>query len=195
MICSKCGDDNSADNRFCGGCGASLSTSEPNVIDFASSEPAGSGNIEATPDNATAVRQSHWAYLWPAVPWLVLFGVSIGVDFFTFGTLPAVIAIIFVGSRYLSYRRTVYILGETNIIIQQGTFMGQNVIDLEISDLNEVLIQPGMFGRSLGYARVNLQLRDGQLVFLHYVPSSSPLVDHLQQRMDPPLPVEDEPNQ
>lgn len=195
MICSNCGVDNPADNSFCGGCGASLSMPDPDVIDLPSSELSdSSNNVETTPANAIAVRQSHWAYIWPAVPWLVLFGISLAIDFFTFGTLPAVIAIIFVGSRYLSYRRTVYLLGETNLIIHQGTFMGQNVIDVPISDLNDVLIQHGMFGRSLGYARVNLQLRDGQLVFLHYVPSGSPLVEHLEQRMDPPLLLEDESN-
>ena len=86
------------------------------------------------PDDAVAVRQSNWAWMWTALPWLVLFGVSIAIDFITFGILPMVFAAVFIVPRYLSFRRTAYILTERSVIIQQGSFTGHHRIDLPIAD-------------------------------------------------------------
>ena len=185
--CPTCGNDNTEDALLCGGCGASLSASPvtgstPQDMDAERQEDT---SPVAIPDDAIVIRQSNWAYLLPAVPWLVLFGVSLAFDFFTFGILPAIFATYFIGSRYLSIRRTAYILTDGYVIIQQGSLMGQNRIDLSFADLDHVLVQPGMFGRSLGYTRVSLQLKEGRMVFLHYVPLASPLLEYLQERMNP----------
>ena len=137
------------------------------------------------PDDAIFVRQSNWAWMWAAAPWLVLFGVSIAIDFITFGILPIVFAAVFIVPRYLSFRRTAYILTERSVIIQQGSFTAHHRIDLPIADLNDVLVQPGTFGGVLGYAGVNLQLKDGRMAFLRYVPLASPLVAHVRERMNP----------
>ena len=130
------------------------------------------------PEDAIVVRQSHWAYMLHTVPWLILFGVSLTVDFFTFGLLPAVFATYLIGSRYLGFRKTAYILTDRHIIIQQGSIMGQNRIDLPFDDLDGVSVRPGRLGTFLGYTRVELQLKDGQMVLLRYVPLTSPLLDH-----------------
>ena len=132
----------------------------------------------AIPEDAVVVRQSNWAYMLHAVPWLVSFWISLAFDFFTFGIIPAVFAIYFIGSRYLSFRRTAYTLTDSHVIIQQGSLMGQSRIDVSLADLSEVLIHPGTLGRSLGYTRVSLQLKDGQMALLHYVPLTSPLLEH-----------------
>lgn len=136
------------------------------------------------PDDAVVVRQSNWAWMWAAAPWVVLFGVSIAIDFITFGILPLVFAAVFIVPRYLSFRRTAYILTERYVIIQQGALMGQHRIDLPIADLNDVLVRPGTFGGVLGYTGVNLQLKDGRMAFLRYVPVASPLVEHVRARMN-----------
>ena len=182
MKCPSCGRDNTDDAQFCGGCGAPLSASPvdgstPQEMDAEGQEGA---RPVAIPDDATIVRQSNWAYVVPIVPWLVLFGASFLFDFFTFGILPAVFAAFVIGSRYLSFRRTAYILTDRYVIIQQGSLMGQTRIDLSFSDLNDVLVQPGTLGRSLGYTRVSLKLKDGRMVLLHYVPLASPLLKRLQ---------------
>ena len=182
MKCPNCGRDNSDDAKFCGECGASLSASPvtdstPQEMDAEWQEGA---RPVAIPDDAVVVRQSNWAYVLPTVPWLVLFGVSLLFDFFTFGVLPAVFAAFVIGSRYLSYRRTAYILTDSYLIIQQGSLMGQVRIDLSLADLDDVLVQPGSLGRSLGYTRVSLNLKDGRMVLLHYVPLASPLLERLR---------------
>ena len=187
MNCPACDTDNPEDVQFCGGCGATLSASPvsgstPQEMDTGGQEDTSPVGI---PDDAVIVRQSNWAYMLHTVPWLVFFGASLTIDFLTFGILPAVFATFFIGSRYLSFRRTAYILTNRYVVIQQGSLMGQSRIDVSLADLSDVLVQPGTLGRYLGYTRVSLQLKDGQMALLHYVPLESPFLEHLRERMNP----------
>ena len=127
-----------------------------------------------------------------AVPWLGFFGLSFTFGFLTFGVFPAVIAICVIGSRYLAFRRTAYILTEKHLVIFQGSLMGQNRIDVPFANLINILVQPGMLGGLLGYTGVGLQLEDQRVTLLHYVPIASPLMEHLRARMNPDSPHEDE---
>jgi len=144
------------------------------------------------PEDAIIVLQSRWAYMLHTVPWLVLLGGSFTFDFLTFGILPAVIAICAIGYRYLVFRRTAYILTDKHLVIFQGSLIGQKRIDVPFADLNNVQVQPGMFGRSLGYTGVILQLMDQRVSLLHYVPVASPLLEYLRARMNPDSLHEDE---
>jgi len=187
MKCPTCGNDNPENAQFCGGCGATLSASPvsgstPQEMDTGGQEDTSPVGI---PDDALIVRQSNWAYMLHTVPWLVLFGASLTFDFLTFGILPAVLATCFIGYRYLSFRRTAYILTNRYVVIQQGSLRGQSRIDVSLADLSDVLVQPGTLGRYLGYTRVSLQLKDGQMALLHYVPLESPFLEHLRERMNP----------
>ena len=180
MRCPTCNDDNRDDAEVCGGCGASLSappvtSPTPQEIDNEEQE----GVLPVTiPEDAIVIRQSSWAYMLHAIPWLILFGVSLSVDFFTFGILPAALATYLIGSRYMSFRKTVYILTDRHIIIKQGSMMSQDRIDLSFDDLDNVFVRPGSLGVFLKYTRVELQLKDGQMALLQYVPLASPLLEH-----------------
>lgn len=137
------------------------------------------------PDDAFVIRQSNWAWIWAALPWLVIFGTSIVIDFITFGILPMAFAAIIIVPRYLSFRRTAYILTEKHVIIQQGSLTGHRRFDLPLANLKNVLIQPGTFGGVLGYTGVGLQLKDGQIALLRYVPFALPLIEHVRARRNP----------
>ena len=132
------------------------------------------------PEDAVTVRQSNWAWLWAVVPWFIFFWVATFVDFLTFGLFPLVLALIVIVPRYLSFRKTLYILTETHVIIQQGSLMGQHRVNIPTSDVTQVRIDPGMFGRTLGYTGINLELKEGRVAFLRYIPIGSPLVTHFQ---------------
>ena len=180
MRCPTCGDDIRDDAEVCGGCGTSLSappvtSPTPQEIDAAGQE--GVRHV-AIPEDAIVVRQSNWAYMLHTIPWLILFGASLSVDFFTFGILPALLATYLIGSRYMSFRKTVYILTDRHVIIKQGSMMSQDRIDLPFDDLDDVFVRPGRLGVFLRYTRVELQLKDGQMVLLTYVPLESPLLEH-----------------
>jgi hypothetical protein len=194
MECPRCDSDNQEDSRFCKQCGtpfsvpqATISTPQEMVADV-QEEPS----LATIPEDAIIALQSRWAYMLHTIPFLALFGVSLIFDFLTLGILPTLIAIYIIGSRYLSFRRTAYILTDNHLVIFQGSLMGRKRIDVPLADLNNVQFQPGMFGRSLGYTGVILQLMDQQVSLLHYVPVASPLLEYLQARMNPNALHEDE---
>ena len=185
MKCIKCGSENPRDSQFCGKCGESVNP--PNETGSTSQEMdaeiEGVNHPTPIPKDSIVARQSNWAYMLPAMPWLALFVVSQVFGFFTFGILPTIFAAYIIGSRYLSFRRTVYILTDSYVIILQGSLMSQNRIDISFSDISGVLVQPGTFGKFLGYTRVRFQLKNDKLVFLQYISISSPFLHHLRKHL------------
>ena len=143
------------------------------------------------PDDAIIVRQSAWAWLWSVVPWAVFAAVSMYFDQITFVGLPLILAVVIVVPRYLSSRKTAYILTDEHVVVLRGSLTGQQRYDLPISQIGDVRVHPGFFGRSLGYAAVYLALREGGVAVLHHVPDQSPLVEHVRARIDPSAPPED----
>ena len=197
MKCLTCGDDNPVEAQVCRRCGTPFSvpqvtSSTPQEMDTKVQEEPSPATI---PEDAIIVLQSQWSYMLHTVPWLGFFGVSFTFDFLTFGIVPTVMAICVIGHRYLVFRRTAYILTEKHLVIFQGSLMGRNRIDVPFADLNNILVQPGMFGGVLGYTGVGLQLVGQQVASLDYVPIGSPLLEHLRARMNPDSPHEEEPGE
>lgn len=133
------------------------------------------------PEDATVVRQSQWSWLLFVVPWGLLAVVAAFIDAVSFGIFPAILAAIVVVPRYITYRSTAYILAPGLVAVQRGNQRS----DLPISEVAGLRVDPGIFGRSLGYATVHLTLRDGRNASLSYVPQRAPLVSHVQAYMDP----------
>jgi hypothetical protein len=187
MECPRCYSDNKEDSRFCSRCGTPFSAPQvtsptPPEMDTKVQEEPSPAII---PEDAIIVLQSRWAYMSHTIPLLVFFGVSLFVDFLTLGILPLGIGLYFIGSRYLSFRRTAYILTDEHLVIFQGSLMGQKRFDVPFADLINVQFQPGMFGRALGYTGVIVQLIDQRVSLLHYVPVASPLLEYLRARINP----------
>ena len=106
-------------------------------------------------------------------------------DFISFGILPVIFVAIVVVPRYLRWKRTAYILTDEHIIVLIGGLRGSQRFDLLISDLQDVVVKPGLFGGMLGYGNVILTLGDGRMVALGHVPNSAPLTEHVQSRIVP----------
>ncbi|MQF69156.1 PH domain-containing protein [SAR202 cluster bacterium AD-804-J14_MRT_500m] len=166
-----------------------VTSSTPQEMDTKMQEDSSPATI---PTDAIIVRQSRWAYMLYAIPALAFFGVISMVDFITFSFLPFMIASYFIVSRYLSFRRTAYILTDKHLVIFQGSLVGRKRFDIPFADLNYVQAQPGIFGSRLEYTGVILQLTDQRVFLLHYVPVGSPLLEYLRARMNPDSPHEDE---
>ena len=194
MECPRCDSDNQEDSQFCRQCGTPFSvpqitSSTPREMDTKVQEEPSPATI---PEDAIIVLQSRWAYMLHSIPLSAFFGVSLILDFLTLGILPTLVAIYIIGSRYLSFRRTAYILTDKHLVIFQVSLVGRKRIDVPFADLRNVLVQPGMFGRRLGYTGVILQLMDLRVSLLHYVPVESPLLEYLRARMNPDSLHEDE---
>ena len=167
MKCPTCGDDNPVGASFCRRCGTRFSatqvtSSTPQDMDATVQEAPSPVTI---PEDAITVLQSRWAYMIHTVPWLCFFVGAFAFDFLTFGIFPAVAVICVIGSRYLVFRRTAYILTEKHLVIFQGSLMGQNRIDVPFADLNNILVQPGMFGGIPGIYRRGIAVGGPASVF------------------------------
>ena len=184
MKCIKCESEKPPHSPLCGKCGDPMNP--PNETDSMSldmdAEIEDVNHTTPIPKESIETRQSNWAYMLPAIPWLGLLIVSMVFEFFTFGVLPTIFATYIIGSRYLSFRKTVYILTDRYVIIIKGSLTSQNRIDISFSDISGVLVQPGTFGKFLGYTRVRFQLKNDKLVFLQYISLSSPFLHHLRKR-------------
>jgi len=144
------------------------------------------------PDDATIVRQSSWAWIWPVAPWVILAAFSVFIDQITFIGLPLILAVAFVLPRYVSWRKTAYILTDEYLIVVKGAFGRSQRFDIPISQISGVQVRPGFFGRSLGYASVLLTIKDQGVAGLSYTPERSALVEHIQARIDTSSPPEGE---
>ena len=142
------------------------------------------------PEDAVVVRQSNWAWLWAAAPWVLFFGLSVNFDFISFGIFPMVLAAIVIVPRYLGFRNTAYILSNSHLIIMQGTIKGSHRIDVSLDLLKDVAVQHGMFGRSLGYTGMTLQLKDERIAYLRYVPVRSDFLRQFQTVVTSMMPEE-----
>jgi membrane protein YdbS with pleckstrin-like domain len=134
-------------------------------------------------DDDIIVTQTNWAWIWATVPWFILFGVSFLFDALTFGILPVVLAAAVIVPRYVSFRKTCYILTKTHVVLVQGSLIGKRRIDLSFSEMERADLSPGPFGNSLGYAKVDILLKDGRIAALYHVPITSPLFGYVQEQI------------
>ena len=137
------------------------------------------------PEDATVIKPSGWAWILPALPWIILLAASMAFDFISFGALPAIFMAIVVVPRYLRWKGTAYILTDKHIIIQIGGLRGSQQFDLLISGIQDVLVKPGLLGGLLGYRNVNLTLDDDRIVVLPHVPDNAPLAAYVESRIAP----------
>ncbi|MFC1935773.1 PH domain-containing protein [Chloroflexota bacterium] len=117
-------------------------------------------------------------------PWAILASVSFFIDQITFIGLPLILAVVFILPRYVSWRKTAYILTDEYLVVVQGAFTKSQRFDLPISQISDIQVRPGFFGRSLGYASVLLTIKDRGVIGLSYTPERSALVEHIQARID-----------
>ena len=107
------------------------------------------------PEDAVIIKQSIWAWLLISMPWILFFLISLAVDFLSFGILPMILAAAMIVPRYISSKKTSYILIENYIIVDQG----RGRIEIAINDIEFVTLKYGMFGRTLGYTNFLLTLK------------------------------------
>ena len=144
------------------------------------------------PADAIIVRQSNWAWIWSVAPWAILAAVSAFIDQITFVGLPLILAVVFILPRYMSVRKTAYILTDEYLVVVKGAFVRSQRFDIPISQIRGIQVRPGFFGRSLGYTSVLLTIKDQGVAGLAYIPERSALVEHIQARIDTSSPPESE---
>ena len=123
------------------------------------------------PEDAVVVKQVKYAWLWSALPWLIILGVVYYTDFLIEPVpwLGALITVIILLPRYLSWRRTVYYLTEDSLIYQRGSLTGFQRYKIPWTNLKDAQPKYGSFGKSLGYQTVELVMMDDKAARLPYI--------------------------
>ena len=167
--------------------------------DESRSEPAEFDPGDRIPEDGLVIKQVQWAWVWSSIPWLILafvLAVYPGLD----EILLTLFIVVIVVPRYFRWRRTEYVLTRDTLFYQQGGVAGIQKYEVPISTLRDVRSRFGMFGKSLGYQKVDVMLDNGAVASLQYVPALHDLGSLIQGLIDanPPTdestePAEDEP--
>jgi hypothetical protein len=124
------------------------------------------------------IKPSHWYWIWPSVPWLALVIMSTILDL-AIGSLPIILAAMFVLPRYLGWKKASYVLYPNYLLIIKGS--GKNKVqELPLQEISRVWATPGFFGEKLRYTSVHLARADGATATLTYVPKQIFLENQIQ---------------
>lgn len=135
------------------------------------------------PENAVVVTQASWAWLWSSAPWLIVVGILSMLSLEPI--FASIIVLIIIVPRFLTCRRTAYIVTDDAIIYQRGGFTGSRQYSIPLARLVSVRSRDGMFGRGLGYQAVDIVLDNQASASLTYVPTPAGLEDVIRERMKP----------
>ena len=161
------------------------------------SENTNTDTTKEIPEEAIWVRQVQYAWLWSSMPWLVILAVLYYTDILIEGIpiLGAIVSVVIMVPRYLSWRRTAYVITEEDFIYIRGTITGTQKYHIPISDLDNVSVRYGFFGKSLGYMTIDLTLQNSTVASLKYVPIRSEFPEQMQSRIGKTKQESEQPNE
>ncbi len=147
------------------------------------------GEVSSIPENVTVFHQTHWAWLLPSSIWIVLLLAVIIYDFISMGFIPLLMAVAIVVPRYLRWKQTKYYLSEEALYI---TMVGLPLIQkkrifmLSFADIADMNLKYGTFGKTLGYAEVQVVVQNQQPIKLPYIGNYQDFMSYIESRTDLP---------
>ena len=127
------------------------------------------------------IKQSPWAWIWGGAPWIVLaiwfwFGSgSTGMTIFA-----VVLGIAVTAPRYISWRKTLYVINESSVTYQRGSIGPTQTVELPAEQFQRITDNPGMFGKFLGYTTVSIRLKgESNLMRLSHIPTAANMTQKL----------------
>ena len=145
--------------------------------------------VTAIPEEAITFDQTHWAWLLPSSIWIILLSAVVIYDFISMGFIPLLMAIAIVVPRYLRWKQTKYYLSDKALYI---TMVGLPIIQkrrifmLPFEDMATLNLKYGTFGKTLGYAEVQVVFHDQRIAKLSYINDYSNFTAHIEERTDLP---------
>ena len=97
------------------------------------------------------------------------------------------IALVIMVPRYISWRRTRFTLANEVLLYQRGGLMGSQEIPISYSDMVDVRVRYGLFGRSLNYKSVDIMLADNRIANMGYIPIGSDLDEKVRDKIADPV--------
>lgn len=135
------------------------------------------------PPGATEIRQTKWAWIWSAIPWIVV-SILFGLDNPSLALFPIGLGIAVSVPRYIGWRKTAYYVTHNSIIYQRGQLGTTQTYELPAEHFQRVVERPGMFGRLLGYHAVDIRMKESGRVSLSWVPATAGLTERVIRMRD-----------
>lgn len=162
-------------------------TIDTDPTDDKDSPSANITEVGSIPENVIVFHQTHWAWLLPSSIWIVLLLAVIVYDFISMGFIPILMAVAIVVPRYLRWKQTKYYLSEDALYI---TMVGLPLIQkkrifmLPFTDMADMNLKYGTFGKTLGYAEVQVVFEDQRVAKLSYIGNYQDFISHIESRTD-----------
>lgn len=132
------------------------------------------------------IKQSPWAWIWGGAPWIVLaiwfwFGSqSTGMTIFA-----VVLGVAVTAPRYISWRKTLYVINESSVTYQKGSIGPTQTVELPAEQFQRITDNPGMFGKFLGYTTVSMRLKgESNYMRLSHIPTAANMTQKLIKMRD-----------
>ncbi len=132
------------------------------------------------------IKQSPWAWIWGGLPWVIL-----GIYFWRFAEstnmliFAIVLGIAITIPRYLSWKKTSYVIEDNSVTYHRGSIGRTQTIELPASQFQRITENPGMFGQFLGYTTISMRMKgETNLIRLSHIPRSAGLTQKLIQLRD-----------
>jgi uncharacterized membrane protein YdbT with pleckstrin-like domain len=132
------------------------------------------------------IKQSSWAWIWGGAPWIVLaiwfwFGSgSTGMTIFA-----VVLGVAVTAPRYISWRKTLYVINESSITYQKGSIGPTQTVELPAEQFQRITDNPGMFGKFLGYTTVSIRLKgESNYMRFSHIPTAANMTQKLIKMRD-----------
>ena len=134
------------------------------------------------------IKQSPWAWVWGGAPWTVLalwflFGPGGGSTGMTIFAVVLGIAVTL--PRYISWRKTSYVINESSVTYKRGSIGPTQTVELAALQFQRITDTPGMFGKFLGYTTVSMRLKgETNYIRFSHIPTASNMTQKLIKLRD-----------
>ena len=142
--------------------------------------------VENIPDSVNIYKQSHAAWLLPAITWsLVLFLIANFTGIFasdpTGGLLPFIFAAGIALPRYYKWSQTVFYISEDSFYLKGSglPFQKRKNFRIPLNTMESIKTDFGMFGRTLGYGNVFITFIDKRESRLQFIEKSTLMTEEI----------------
>ena len=137
------------------------------------------------PSDATVIKQVQYAWVWSSMPWVVVVAALYWVGFFPEPIMTLAVIVAIMAPRFMMWRGTQYILTSDKLIYQRGGFIGgSSRFQIPLSQLMDIRVRYGAFGRAVGYQTIDITFQEGGVASLKYVPILEDVAGELRRLID-----------
>lgn len=149
--------------------------------------------VDSIPEGSMPYRQSHFSWVMSSALWIVAIVVIAYFDFMggllDGGILPVLFAVVIIGPRYLRWKQTVYHISSDSLYLTMGGLpivQKPKIYRFFLKDIEDINLNYGFLGRTLGYAEVRLMFANERVGKLAYIEKYQDFVNDITSKTNLP---------